>query len=507
MPRRVVLKALPLMAFLLLAPSFLSAQVSRYTVLYPSRITSGDYQGDYDLFAMSFFSDGLLSGDALNPKAVASQGFKEFDPVMIADGEGGYIVAYTVEHSDPEHIGDRDILMRRVNRSGQNTWGDSANSVLIVAQSKFVEQNPRIVELADRSLMILYEVHYGPTEAADVDIAAVRVARNGTMLWQNGVWVANSKRREKLKSAVSDGQGGAVAVLEAITHRDSAHSTGDVLAQHIDINGLVGWKDSSDPVVVAGSRHIERNATAVSDGDGGVIVAYELEYVGSEREGDIDILAQRINRVGMRMWTNEANPPLVSTNNKARERAPVMVRDSAGVVVAFEVSFKPDRAKDIVHVIGMQRLDTAGTPLWNGGKKSKLIGLRRDIAERPQILPDPVGGVYLMFEGSDSTTGNKDIYVQRVDSQGEQMWGDGEFPTAVLHSPDPEQNPVAVLDETGGLMVVASRKLSSEPVPGFNAIVAQRVALDGTLPWAAYTAPLVVVSSTYMNGKPVVIRE
>lgn len=507
MPQRVILKALTLVAFLLLAPSFLPAQVSRYTVVYPSRITSGDYQGDYDLFAMSFFSDGLLSGDPINPKPVASQGFKELNPVLIADGEGGYITAYTVEHSDPEHAGDRDILMRRVNRSGQNVWGDSANSVLVVAQSKFVEQNPRIVELADRSLMILYEVHYGPAETADVDIAAVRVARNGTLLWETGVWVANSKRREKLKSAVNDGQGGAIAVLEAITHRDSAHTASDILAQHIDINGLVGWKDSGEPVIVAGSRHIERNATAVSDGDGGVIVAYELEYVGSEREGDIDILAQRISRAGTRMWTNEANPPLVSTNNKARERAPVMVRDSAGVVVAFEVSFKPDRAKDIVHVIGMQRLDSAGTPIWNGGKKSKLIGLRNDIAERPQLLPDPVGGVYLLFEGYDSTTANKDIYVQRVDSQGEQVWGDGEMPLAILNSPDPEQDPVAVLDEVGGLVVLASRKLSSEPVPGFNSIVAQRVALDGTLPWAQYMGPLVVVSSTYMNGRPALIRE
>src|SRR5690606_4743443 len=119
--------------------------------------------------------------------------------------------------------------------------------------------------------------------------------------------------------------------------------------------------------------------------------------------------------------------------------------------------------KDIVHVIGMQRLDTAGNPVWNEGKKSKLIGLRREMAEHPQMLPDATGGAYLIFEGFDSTSGDRNIYAQRVGSQGEQIWGDGELPLAVFNGPDAENMPAAVLDETGGMVVVAARASTAEP--------------------------------------------
>ncbi len=513
---RTALELLLIAVSTALLPVSLSAQIHRYTVIYPTQITAGEYQGDYDIYGMSFFSDGLLSGDPLRPRTISTQSFKELAPVVLPDHQAGFFMAYTIEHNDSAHRGDRDILMRRINRDGTNLWGDSINTMIVIAQSKFIEQNPQIVELSDGTLMVFYEVHYGPETDADVDVAAVRVARNGDRLWNSGIWVANSKRRERLSAAVSDGHGGAIAIIESSAQRDSTTAS-DILAQHVDMNGLIGWKDSNEPVVVAGSRHLERNAAAVADGNGGVIVAYELEYVGGERAGDIDILAQKVNRYGVREWADETNPPVVSSNIKAREHLPVLVRDSSGVIVAFEVSFKPDRGKGIAYVIGMQRLDSTGHPVWNGGKKSKLIGLRDEMAIRPQLLPDITGGAYLIFEAVDTISGNHDIYVQRVDANGDQIWGDGERPLAVFNSPDVETDASATLDESGGLVIVASRHLpladlfsTNTPTttrPGTNAIVAQRIAVDGTLPWKDYQSPLVIVNEAYNNGRPVVIRE
>lgn len=524
-PVRGILALVLIAACAALLPRPLQAQISRYTVIYPSQITTGEYRGDYDIYGISFFGDGLLSGDPLRPRAISTQSFKELAPVVLPDREAGFFMVYTVEHNDSAHRGDRDILMRRINRDGNDLWGDSLGHTTVIAQSKFVEQNPQVVELSDGTLMVFYEVHYGPGSDADVDIAAVRVARNGALMWSNGVWVANSKRRERLSAAVTDGRGGAIAVLESSAQRDSLSSS-DILAQHIDVNGMIGWKDSNEPALVAGSRHLERNATAVADGNNGVFVAYELEYVGGERGGDIDVFAQRISRYGTREWIDENNPPVVSSNVKAREHLPTMVRDSSGVIVAFEVSFKPERGKTLANVIGMQRLDSAGRPVWNGGKKSKLIGLREEMATRPQLLPDITGGAYLIFEAIDSASGNHDIYVQRIASDGDQIWGDGERPLPVFNSPDPETDASATLDETGGLVVVASRRLPPPPpdslgttgtppvttpwttnLPGTNAIVAQRVALDGTIPWAQYHSPLMIVNEAYKNGRPVVIRE
>lgn len=489
---------------LLLTSQQAAGQLPRYEVLFPARITSGDFAGDYDLFRAGFSADGLIDGDPMQPKTISSQNFRELDPVTLPDMMGGYYVAYTIEYNDSAHKGDRDILIRHIDFTGANLWGDSVNHVMPVAQSSYIEKNPKLTLLSDGSFIIFYEVWYN---SGDVDVAVVRLARDGSTLWTK--WAANSNRRELLRGAVPNNLGGALALIEAEVYRDTTLLTSDVLIQHVDTSGRIGWKDSEEPGTVAASPYLERKSTMVSDGHGGAYITYELEYNRGERAGDVDILAQHITYYGSRKWTDETNPPIVSSNAKAKERNPIMVRDSSGIIVAFEVSFPFAKGKGTANVIGMQRLDSTGRTTWNLGRKSKLIGIGDDIAERPQLVADPTaGGAYLIFETLDTATGNRDIYAQRIDSQGDQIWGDGERPVPVFATPEVEENAAIAPDGLGGLVIVAQKHLSSEPVPGYSAIVAHRIALDGVLLWQEMMqAPMTIVSAAYQGGAPVIVRK
>ncbi len=504
------LKRRPLHAAFLLLFAFLplplAAQGANYTVLYSGFISEGQYRGDYDIFGAGFSSQGLLENTADAPRAISSLNSRELRPVAVPDMEGGYFLTYTVEHADAAHLGDRDIVMRHVGHDGGNLWGDSVNHVVVVAQSKYVEQNPMVTTLSDGTLLVCYEVRYDTTLHGDVDVVAVRIARDGHMMWAKGTWVANSsKRREVLRGLISDGNGGALALIEAGTYRDSMLIGSDILAQRIDTSSRTGWKDSPDPVIVAASPYLESNPSMVTDRDGGAYIAYQLEYNKGDRAGDIDILAQHLTRYGTRAWTDEKNPPIVSSNAKAREQNPYVAGDSSGMVVAFEMSFVPTKAKNVVHVIGVQHLDSLGRPTWNQGKKAKLIAIQRAAVTRPQLLPDIAGGTFLVFESRDTTSDNRDIYAQRIAADGDPIWGDGERPTPIFNSPEIETDATVAADETGGIIVVA-RRYAPNDTTGRNAVIAQRLNVEGNVVWTDFTGPLPVVNNAFGMSAPVLVR-
>lgn len=490
----------------LLAPAVVAAQ-PHYTVVYSARAVS--QSNDKDLFGPGFGSDGLLDKSADQPSTISALASREMAPAAVSIPDGGYIVAYTVEHTDSAHMGDRDIVMRRISREGNNVWGDSANPFVVVARSKFIETNPRLAILEDGSIIVCYEIHYGPSRAGDIDIVATRFSADGAMLWEKGAWVANSsKRLEILKGLTSDGTGGAIALIEARQYTGDSLTASDILAQRIDTSSMMGWKDSREPVTVAASPYLEMNPAMTPDGDGGIYVAYQIDYNKGNRAGDADILAQRLTRWGARAWTDERNLPIVSSNAKARERNPAISRDSNGIVVAFEMSFAPSKGKGATaHVLGMQRLDTLGQPTWNLGRKSKLISVARSIVNRPQLLPDIGGGVYVVFQAVDTATNNHDIYGQRVGPMGDQMWGDGERPTPIFNSAEDEVDATAMNDHLGGLVVVAVRYSPAAEPDAPRAIVAQRLNPDGDSVWVDLNPALPVVSNAYNTSAPILVRQ
>lgn len=479
-----------------LCPHFapdLSAQIHRYDVVVPMTMLTGTYSGDRDIAVASFFSDGRIETPPNKPKFVCSQSYKEFDPVAVSDRFGGMFLAYTIEHTDEAHHGDRDILMRRLDAQQNDLWGDSTNHVVPIAQSNYIETNPTIVQQPDGSMFVLYEVHYSKgVDSGDVDVAAVAINRDGTMLWSGGSWVANSKKRERIAGAVSDGRGGAIVVIEVSTYGDSTIVNSDIIAVHIDKTGKTGWgAASSEPIAIAASRHFERNPAIVSDGFGGLYVAYEIEYVVGDRVGDIDILAQHISAVGAREWIDETAPPIVSSNSKAKEYKPAIFLDNSGLTIAFKIELLAEKKPG--GLIGIQKMDLTGHALWNEGRNASLVAVAQGESRRPQITSDGFGGAYLLLEVRDTLSGDRDIYAQRIGHDGNVLWSDGEFAIPILSSPDPERDASMVVEPDGSMIVVAVRDLHDSTTGRTTSnVLAQKVRLDGKNAWPDIAAPITI---------------
>lgn len=478
------------------------AQEAKYTVVFATTITSGSYAGDIDIAQCGFDHLGQPDRPIDSPRVVAAQTLREFEPAAASDCAGGYVLVYTVERYDSAGMMDRDIYARHIDSAGNNLWNQNDRSFVPVAESRLVEDHPSVLYLGDGSTLIAYEVHYGPAPWSDVDIVVVRLGIDGATLVAP-FWGVKSKRRERLAAMVPNGTGGAYIVINTETYRDSTLVNSDIYLQRIDTSGVIGWKDSPEPVPIAASRHFERNASAVVDGENGIYVAYELEYNGDGRSGDVDILAQRIGEYGRRRWINDEALPIVSSSPRARESNPRIAAVEDGIVVAFRFESTIDRKS--ISAVGLQKLDTAGRPVWNEGKRSKLIALPNRTVIDVCIASDQLGGVYLGIEARDSTVGgHTDVLVQRCGFDGEQLWGEGSAPLPVFASEDNESNSIIIVNTVGVLTALAIR----DPVasrPGlYSALVGVRLSPEGTSLWN--DEPTTLVTTPTRKSRPAYIH-
>ncbi|MBC8144974.1 MAG: hypothetical protein H7X80_05265, partial [bacterium] len=372
--------------------------------------------------------------------------------------------------------------------------------IAVVAQSEFIESKPRVI-LSDAGVLVIYEVSDRAT--GSLDIAAVKLDGLGKPIWPTGVWIASSRRRERIADVVRDGKGGAIVIIEAISGPDTAQSI-DVIAAHVDAYGKVGWGASPDPAVIATSRHFERNPVAVADGLGGAFIAYEIEYASGPRKGDRDILAQHLTAQGQREWVSETALPMVSSVATASESKPVIVSDSDGIIIAFEMNFHSEKRP--VHIIGVQRVDATGRLAWNKGKKPETIIVPNRIVEKPRLSSDGAGGIFLVAEARDSVTGDVDLFAQKFTSAGEQLWKNGELPVAVFQTSTNERSPSARPDGSGGLIVTAVKDFVGVDNVTRRKIVAQRIGPDGRNAWPQLGGPLLLSNSTTIDDTPTVIK-
>jgi hypothetical protein len=115
-----------------------------------------------------------------------------------------------------------------------------------------------------------------------------------------------------------------------------------------------------------------------------------------------------------------------------------------GAIMAWQ-----DRRGGSGDKIYVQRINSYGVPVWqqNGIRLTATEGYQY----YPQIISDGKGGAFIAWQ--DNRSGSEyDIYIQRVDSDGNLRWGlNGKV---VCGAPNNQYNPQIVSDGSGGVMVV-----------------------------------------------------
>jgi hypothetical protein len=210
---------------------------------------------------------------------------------------------------------------------------------------------------------------------------------------------------------VGDGSGGLLAVLQ--TSPDALQW--DVTVQHLTGTGAVsaGWP--ADGMVVAGAsggNHVLGAqgtlgiaGCAVSDGAGGVIVAWEETLAH-------DILALRVQGDGTIAsgWTPGGTPVALASQTGYWGLHPVAVTDGAGGVLVIWDEFRPGGTD-----VRAMRLSGAAAPAWAGPVDLLVATFNQ---EYPVAASNGAGGAIVVPWEDQRNGADDDLYAQLVDADG-----------------------------------------------------------------------------------------
>ncbi|MBI5838431.1 MAG: T9SS type A sorting domain-containing protein [Candidatus Eisenbacteria bacterium] len=280
--------------------------------------------------------------------------------------------------------------------------------------------------------------------------------------------------------AVPDGSGGAIAVWQ---EQDSASARLQVRALRVGATGVIapGWPDTSVAVSRAAVGSGAGSPAAVSDGAGGVIVAWQ--QANSDTFGSYDLWVSHIasNGTVASGWTAGGMTVCALPQN---QYTPRMDTDgSGGAVVAWLDQRNAPFGTSTPISLYAQRVTSAGSLSWTADGVALYNGANNvsDVA----VLGDGAGGAVISY--SVSSGGATDVFAQRLNSSGAKQWGASG--TTVCNAASDQSG--AQLCSDGGTGTILAWYDSRNA--GDMDIYAQRLNSSGAAQW---TANGVVVCNT-----------
>jgi len=194
------------------------------------------------------------------------------------------------------------------------------------------------------------------------------------------------------------------------------------------------WEPDGVPVCAA--IEDQWKMVIIPDGAGGTFIAWEDLRAGK------DVYAQHVDAQGNMMWPVDGLAICDTINDQVNPR--ITSDGFGGVIVSWS-----DRRSGGVDIYA-QRVDAAGNLMWE--KNGKLVISYTWDEGIGSIVADGVGGAIVVWQdlrGSGSQ--RNDIYVQRIDSDGDRQWDtDG---VALCTQPFNQMNPIAISDGAEGAIV------------------------------------------------------
>lgn len=283
-----------------------------------------------------------------------------------------------------------------------------------------------------------------------------------TVLWNNA---------DPVNTAVSTataGQTGPQVVSDSnggmiVVWEDRRSGNAEIYAQRINSLGVPLW--TANGVIVCAASGDQLLPNIISDGAGGAIIAWQDRRNG----GDFDIYAQRIDANGVSQWTANGVQLSAAADN---QYAPHLIADAAnGAIVVWE-----DRRNGIDYNIFAQRVDGSGSVQWLADGESIVSSAEHQLT--PRIVSDNAGGAIIVW--ADYRSGSHyDIYAQRLIANGSAQWTTNGV--VVVNVAGNQFSPSIASDGAGGMVVVWQDYRNGTD---FN-IYAQRLDTSGAELWAA----------------------
>jgi hypothetical protein len=291
-----------------------------------------------------------------------------------------------------------------------------------------------------------------------LDIYAQHVSAYGVPLWTaGGVAVCTAANTQENAALALDGSGGLLLSWDDFRSGVSY----DIYAQRLNAAGAPQWPVNG--VALCTAALTQYGPAMVSDGSGGAVVAWQ-----DSRNGvDYDIYARRVLANGTPTWTADGVAVCVTTGGQLGVKA---VTDNAGGAIFAWQDSRSGPTSDVY----AQRVTSGGGAYWtaNGIVVCNATGDQNEVA----MCPDGSSGALVSW--TDTRSGNRDIYVQRVWYPGIGVWTANGVPlcTAAGDQRYPDIEP----DGTGGGIAAWADNRA-----GYFGPAAQRVNQTGTPVWAA----------------------
>jgi hypothetical protein len=314
--------------------------------------------------------------------------------------------------------------------------------------------------------------------AGNSDIYAQRVLSSGALAWlSTGLPLCTATGNQLTPVAVSDGAGG---VIVAWDDQRGGVANSDIYAQHVLSTGALasGWAANGNALCTIAGR--QGNPCIAAAASGGVIVAWE-----DDRGDNTDIFAQCVTSSGTIAAGWLANGVAVCTALGSQVN-PVCASDGAsGTIVTWE------DYRGTEHDIYAQRLTSAGSANWTA-QGVLVCGATSDQAA-PAIIADGSGGAIIAWEDYRSIDSG-DIYAMRLSSNGSAVSGWTADGVVVSATPEDQAAPELVSDGTGGAIITWEDYRNGDH--STRDIYSQRLGADGIVAggWTANGVPLCVAT-------------
>ncbi|HIE28477.1 TPA: hypothetical protein EYP66_14450 [Candidatus Poribacteria bacterium] len=399
-------------------------------------VTWHDFRnGNRDIYAQRINADGELLWAKDGIPVYTDEGEQGW-PVSVSDGAGGAIIAWM----DSRNSG-QDIYAQRVSANGKLLW--DATGVPVCVDDAFQEDVMAIPDGSDGVILTWEDWRNG-----NQDIYTQRLDANGKPVWgKNGIPACKAEGDQYDPSVTTDGKSGAIFVWWDISSSDW-----NIHAQHLDADGNPVWGESS--VAVCDEPGAQGNPLIVGDGAGGAYVVW-VDYRNDEMMmfANGDIYIQHLNANGVPLWRKGGVPICYLPSN---QQQPAIIGDGArGAVVTWWDE------RDVYSDIYAQRIDGYGSVLWqeNGLPVCVAEGLQRE----PRLISDGTNGAIIYWKDYRRDYGDQtadDIYVQRINAEGEILWGHNGV--AVCTADNQQITPHAVADGEGGVFIAWTDKRNGE---------------------------------------------
>lgn len=227
------------------------------------------------------------------------------------------------------------------------------------------------------------------------------------------------------------------AYIVWLDSRDGAH---DIYSQKINPNtGALSWSPEVKVNIYNGTASIQNKPKIYIDSSDNLNFTWQ-----DNRNGNNDIFAQRMDKNGNILWSNDVK--INSDTTTADQIKPSFAVSSSTPFFLYYVWQDNRNGNEDIYA---QKYDPAGTKIWTDDIKINS-DTGSAIQENPVITEDKNGDFYIVWQ--DNRNGSDDIYMQKINSDGaKQIAFDVRINDTTSNS---QENPDIYVNATGYLVVV-----------------------------------------------------